>query len=374
MSQRPWHKRYHSDALTGYRGLTLEERGAYNTILDLLYDSGEEALPAHERWMTGQLNCSTRKWRAIRATLIAAGKIDELPDGRITNARYLRERAKTLDLSGKRAEAGSKGGKAKSLAQTKGLDSPMFDLNIASSGRDDNADDTAKTAENSDNGLAIAKAKPPVRARDPDAICQNQSNEHESVDDGIGERSVVRGKGMGEGLEPQGRSLFDQVCDAAGYNPISPAHIAAAHDQIRAWRDAGIDFEAVVLPTIREVIANTNDPTSSLIRFDKRIRHQHAKRAATPEGRPYKPPAAPMIDNPGEEPCMAALRADLLKALGPQTYARYANAVLLESLDQNDQRILRVTDKRPPSMSLMDADRAPKVRAIAKRHGFDTVW
>ena len=44
MSSNPWHKRYHSDALNGYMGLSLEERGAYTTLLDLMYQSGEPVI------------------------------------------------------------------------------------------------------------------------------------------------------------------------------------------------------------------------------------------------------------------------------------------------------------------------------------------
>lgn len=382
MSARPWHKRYHSDALTGYRGLTLEERGAYTTILDLLYDSGEEALPASERWMAGHLDVSTRKWRTLRDDLSAAGKIDILPDGRITNARYLRERAKITDLTATRAEAGAKGGKAKAAAVSASVQpefamfsTPENDL----SGKDNIDEQDAKPAENGQPDLANAKAKPPIRARDPEARVQNQSNERESGDDNaareIGERTVVRGKGLGEGASAEGKSLFDQVCDAAGYNPISPTHIAQAHDFIRGWRDAGISFEDIVLPTIKNIVANSNDPTSSLIRFDRHVRHQHAKHGATPASATYKPPASPILDQPGEEECFAPMRADLLKRLGPATFARYVNPVLFETVpDAPVGRIMRVTDKRNGPMMLMHDDRATAVRAVAKKHGFDDVW
>lgn len=381
MSARPWHKRYHSDALTGYRGLTLEERGAYTTILDLLYDSGEEALPASERWQAGQMDVGPRRWRIIRDSLVAAGKIILLPDGRITNARYLRERAKRADLSATRADAGSKGGKAKAAASGSQDFQPelaMFSgVENDANQKDNSGEMEPKGAENSGSDLANATAKPPVRARDPEARVQNQSNEHGSDDAETGDaRSVVRGKGLGEGQAPDGRDLFDRVCEAAGYNPIQPGHIAKAHDQIRAWRDAGIDFDAVVIPTIKAVIAHSDDPTSSLIRFDKRIRHQHAKQGATPVSASYKPPASPITDQPGEEECFAALRADLLKALGPTTFSRYVNAVLFETVEDapGGRRIMRVIDKRAGPMVLMDDQRATTVRQIARKHGFDDVW
>jgi hypothetical protein len=38
--RRPWHKRYHEDALNGYMVLTPKERGIYTTCLDLIYSRG----------------------------------------------------------------------------------------------------------------------------------------------------------------------------------------------------------------------------------------------------------------------------------------------------------------------------------------------
>jgi hypothetical protein len=46
----PWHARNHQDALDGMLMLTLEERGAYNTILDLIY-SRQGPIPDDARWL-----------------------------------------------------------------------------------------------------------------------------------------------------------------------------------------------------------------------------------------------------------------------------------------------------------------------------------
>lgn len=113
MSARPWHKRYHSDALTGYACLSLEQRGAYTTLLDAMYDTGgEPGIIDNERRIAGLLDVSTRRWRVLRAELIELGKIEER-DGLLTNSRYLRELEKQRRISEKRANAGQKGGKAK---------------------------------------------------------------------------------------------------------------------------------------------------------------------------------------------------------------------------------------------------------------------
>jgi len=111
MSARPWHKRYHSDALAGFMALTLEERGAYQTVLDLIYDHGGP-IADDERILAAYLRCSPRKWRAIRDQLIGKGKISINPDGRITNSRAERELEKDAEMSRRHAENGLKGARA----------------------------------------------------------------------------------------------------------------------------------------------------------------------------------------------------------------------------------------------------------------------
>lgn len=90
--RRAWHKRYHSDALNGVMDLTLEERGAYATILDLLYQAGQPvAYEGQERLMAGRCQCSVRKIKTIVASLIARGKLLLREDGALTNRRFEKE-------------------------------------------------------------------------------------------------------------------------------------------------------------------------------------------------------------------------------------------------------------------------------------------
>lgn len=110
MTRNVWHKRFHGDALNGYMGLTLEQRGAYTTLLDLMYDSDWAAgIPDRERWIAGHMNVSVRRWRGLREELLTLGKID-LFDGMISNFRYRKERENAASLSRKRAESGASGG------------------------------------------------------------------------------------------------------------------------------------------------------------------------------------------------------------------------------------------------------------------------
>lgn len=112
MSARPFHKRYHSDALAGFMSLSLEERGAYQTVLDMIYDHGG---PIHdnERLLAGYMQCSVRKWKMLREALLSKGKIYLTRDGMISNSRAEKEFENDAKTARKLAENGSKGGRAR---------------------------------------------------------------------------------------------------------------------------------------------------------------------------------------------------------------------------------------------------------------------
>lgn len=103
----PYHRRYHQDALQGYRKLTLEERGAYTTILDLIYDEGGP-IDFNERWLAGELNCSVRKARVVIEALIDARKLYLTGAGKISNHRAETELENALKISRKCSENVSK--------------------------------------------------------------------------------------------------------------------------------------------------------------------------------------------------------------------------------------------------------------------------
>lgn len=85
MSVRPWYKRYPADFIAGTLEMSLEEKGAYSMVLDLIYDRGRP-IPDDPQWIARVCGCSTRKWNTIRARLIEMGKINS-EDGFITNGR-----------------------------------------------------------------------------------------------------------------------------------------------------------------------------------------------------------------------------------------------------------------------------------------------
>lgn len=108
MSGRPWYKRYGADFVAGTLGLTLEEKGAYSIILDLIYDRGS-GIPDEPRYIAGVCGCSVRKWNAIRERLLSTGKITA-ENGLISNSRAEKEIEIAAKSSDERAESGRKGG------------------------------------------------------------------------------------------------------------------------------------------------------------------------------------------------------------------------------------------------------------------------
>lgn len=108
-----WHKRYSRDALKGMRGLTNEERGVYNTALDLIYeDEGAITDQALRHELTG---CNARSYARIISTLIEKGRLFRTADGRLIDERAMFEMSLMHASRDERRTTG-RGGAAKKKA------------------------------------------------------------------------------------------------------------------------------------------------------------------------------------------------------------------------------------------------------------------
>lgn len=85
MGRLHWHRRFHENALAGMRKLSLEERGAYNTVLDLIY-MHEDRLEDDDRYIAGWCDCDMRIWKRIKARLIHLQKL-QVSGGLLHNKR-----------------------------------------------------------------------------------------------------------------------------------------------------------------------------------------------------------------------------------------------------------------------------------------------
>jgi uncharacterized protein YdaU (DUF1376 family) len=114
MGQIKWYKRDPSAALNGMMELDLQERGAYNTVLDLIY-SRDGNLPDDDRFIAGWLRVDVRVWKRIKSTLIERGKLF-VQEGLLRNERADVEVLAALSRVASASDAGlasarSRGGK-----------------------------------------------------------------------------------------------------------------------------------------------------------------------------------------------------------------------------------------------------------------------
>lgn len=105
---QPWYRRFPDNFLGGVNGLSLEEKGAYGVVIDMIYQRGGP-IADEPRYIAGICNCSVRKWNAIRARLISLGKL-EVIDGHLMNERAEIELEKAAKVAREHAENGAKGG------------------------------------------------------------------------------------------------------------------------------------------------------------------------------------------------------------------------------------------------------------------------
>lgn len=90
MGKLTWYKRNPHKALKGMMMLTLEERGAYNTVLDLIYSHDGDLLD-DEHFIAGWCRVDVRVWRRIRARLIGAEKL-------YTDGEFLRNETADVEV------------------------------------------------------------------------------------------------------------------------------------------------------------------------------------------------------------------------------------------------------------------------------------
>lgn len=112
MGKIAWYKRDPRAALTGMMELTLEERGAYNTILDLIYDR-EGDVPDDDRFIAGWCRCDVRVWKRIKARLVDLGKL-YVEAGKLRNERADRGVDEALSRVASAADAGRASGRKRS--------------------------------------------------------------------------------------------------------------------------------------------------------------------------------------------------------------------------------------------------------------------
>jgi hypothetical protein len=83
-----WYKHDPNAALAGMIGLTVEERGAYYTLIDLLYARAPHN-DVTDQLVVKALGVRPQMWQRLKASLIAKGKVHE------TGGRLMANRVET---------------------------------------------------------------------------------------------------------------------------------------------------------------------------------------------------------------------------------------------------------------------------------------
>lgn len=124
MGRIRWYKRDPNAALAGFAVLTLEERGAYETVLDLIY-AHDGDLNDDEHFLAGWMRSDVRVWRRLRKRLVDLGKI-YIHAGKIRNERADREIDDALHRVASAATAGKE-----SWRKREGRSKVIKDLGLA---------------------------------------------------------------------------------------------------------------------------------------------------------------------------------------------------------------------------------------------------
>jgi len=86
---RRWYRVCASDSILELFRLTLEERGAYRTLIDHTCENNRE-LRDDSQIIAHLCGCSTRRWNQIRERLILMGKITITTDGKLRLAHVIK--------------------------------------------------------------------------------------------------------------------------------------------------------------------------------------------------------------------------------------------------------------------------------------------
>lgn len=390
---RPWYKRKGGNFLMAVMHFPdIETKWGYSAIIDMLNDR-DRSIPDDAGFICGFTGLTRKKWSIVRNWLLSNLDSNEefylvaMFDGTLTNPRFERERAQRLTAREEAIEHGREGGKKSAALRARqgDLDFEEGDEPVPARAR---ARTTPKKPDSTRDSPPEGRADSPPKGVEKGPDVKSKSNdlaEPPPQAPCARKRREVREDSTLPDSEECGpdrladadlQTLFDAVCEASGHRPISPAQIDRAYRHVEEWRKAGFDFDLVIIPTIKAVVASTSEPTRTLGRFDARIRHEQARLKAQPVNGTYRPPPSPVLDVEGEDPAMRPIRVDLLERLGVRAYAIAANDVRLEAVADAGagRRPLRVIDNRAPALRLMDGERVAIVKAVALRHGFTEVW
>lgn len=281
----PW---FTDDFLGGIVDLEAEEIGIYTVILTLMA-SHDAPITDDPQWIARRSGSTTRRVNKVLNRLAGLGKI-ERKNGLIGNKKMLeviRKRAGKSKMATKAANA--------KWAKWREKNEPQLPF-VENDNQENGQKNARKTPTFSPEKTEIKSpvkmeksqnsAKNPVqthnslRAREYTSnISNNQSNESLKTPRAKSDASKKDDDRMIDSDKDLAQ-LFETVSATAGYVPRGANGYAEGFELVKQWRDLGINFDTTVIPEIENIVAKSDDPTSSLRRFDRTIRAKHAKKRA----------------------------------------------------------------------------------------------
>jgi uncharacterized protein YdaU (DUF1376 family) len=145
-----WYKHDPSAALAGMIGLTVEERGAYYTLMDLQYARAPHN-DVTDDLVVKALAVRPHTWRRLKAALMAKGKVQE-KDGKLSARRVKNEVSTAVQLMFKTKFNGVTSKKINDLSGTNLQPQPIENLCKGSKGKEE-PDYRSPPRKKSDNVL-----------------------------------------------------------------------------------------------------------------------------------------------------------------------------------------------------------------------------
>ncbi|MFG6535773.1 DUF1376 domain-containing protein [Sulfitobacter sp. CS16] len=269
MNALPYYPRYPRDFFEGTAGMSLEEKGAYGLVLDLIYMMGARGLPDDPQYIAGQLGTSVRKWNSLRKSLIERGKIN-IKDGLICNGRAEKEKAKQKKYQGQQAEnASSTGhGKTDDLGVNSGSSGDKPEI-ISSKSGDNLAEN--KSVHNENNNLE----KPsPTSREEPEPEPYKIDDDSAGAAPAFRERVLLAAGHDASGLTSGGRMIGNRAEWAEFEKARSDLHLseedtlAVVRETANQKRDGPPGSLKYFIPSMRKFAGARDAPAVSAIAPD----------------------------------------------------------------------------------------------------------
>jgi hypothetical protein len=247
MKRENFYRRDPSKALSGMIGLSLEERGVYNTILDLLYSTWRP-LEDDRAFIANWCGCAVQKLNPIVRRLVERGRLISFEEGGrtfLSDEAFEAERATVKGATGTRSGRGEVGEKSGEVGEkSAGVEkNPLvLDTDIKENQSLTALDKSREDKSREDGGVVGASAPVLVSVSDwPEGDAQAHAR------------------------------LLVELVGSAVLDPARSMGLVTTAGRIAAWRREGASWVHDVAPVVAALCAKRREPVSSWKFFDAAV-------------------------------------------------------------------------------------------------------